>query len=37
MNIQEANTSKPLELEGPNKEDSEEMPQSTLKDELPKE
>ena len=37
MNIQEENASKSLELEGPSKEDSEEMPQSTLKDELPKE
>ena len=36
-NAQEENTSKSLELEGPRKENSEEMPQSTLKDELLKE
>ena len=36
MNIQEENASKPLELEGPSKEESEEMPQPTLKDDLPK-
>ena len=36
INAQEENTSKPLELEGPSKEDSEEIPQSTLKDDLPK-
>ena len=35
-NAQEENASKPLELEGPSKEDSEEMPQPTLKDDLPK-
>ena len=35
-NAQEENTSKPLELEGTSKEDSEEMPQPTLKDDLPK-
>ena len=33
---QEKNSSKPLELEGPSKEDSEEMSQPTLKDNLPK-
>ena len=32
--VQEGNASKPLDLEGPNKEDSEEMPQPTLKDNL---
>ena len=36
INGQEENASKPLELEGPSKEDSEEMPQPTLKDDLPK-
>ena len=36
MNIQGENTSKPLEFESPCKEDNEEMPQSTSKDELPK-
>ena len=36
MNLQETNASKPLELKGPTKEDSEEMSQPTLKDELPK-
>ena len=36
INTQEENTSKPLELEGPNKEDIEEIPQPTLKDDLPK-
>ena len=36
MNIQEKNASKPLELEGPNKEENEERPQPTLKDDLPK-
>ena len=36
INTQEENASKPLELEGPSKEDSEEIPQSTLKDDLPK-
>ena len=36
MNIQEENASKPLKLEGPSKEKSEEMPQPTLKDDLPK-
>ena len=35
-NDQKKNASKPLELEGPSKEDSEEMPQPTLKDDLPK-
>ena len=35
-NAQEENTSKPLELEGSSKEDSEEIPQPTLKDDLPK-
>ena len=34
--IQKENASKPLELEGPSKEDSEEIPQPTLKDDLPK-
>ena len=33
INTQEIN-SKPLEFEGPCKEDNEEMPQPTLKDEL---
>ena len=36
INAQEEIASKPLELEGPSKEDSEEMPQPTLKDDLPK-
>ena len=35
-NAQEENASKPLEFEGPNKEDGEEMPQPILKDDLPK-
>ena len=35
-NTQEEFSSKPLELKGPSKEDSEEMPQLTLKDDLPK-
>ena len=35
-NAQEENTSKPLELEGLSKKDSEEMSQPTLKDDLPK-
>ena len=35
-NAQEENASKPLELEGPSKEESEEMSQPTLKDDLPK-
>ena len=35
-NAQEENSSKPLELEGPSKEESEELPQPTLKDDLPK-
>ena len=35
-NAQEKNTSKPLEFEDPSKEDSEEMPQSTSKDDLSK-
>ena len=35
-NVQEENASKPLKFEGPSKEDSEEMPQPTLKDDLPK-
>ena len=35
-NAQKENASKPLELEGPSKEDSKEMPQSTLKDNLSK-
>ena len=34
MNIQEENTRKPLELEGPRKEDNEEISQPTLKDDL---
>ena len=34
INAQEENASKSLELEGPNKEDSEEIPQPTLKDDL---
>ena len=33
-NAQEENTCKPLELEGLSKEESEERPQSTLKDDL---
>ena len=36
INAQEENASKPLELEDPSKEDSEETPQPTLKDDLPK-
>ena len=36
INAQKENDSKPLELEGPSKEDNEEMPQPTLKDDLPK-
>ena len=36
MNIQEENASKPLELEGRSKEESEERPQPTLKNNLPK-
>ena len=36
INVQEENNSKPLEFEGPNKEDIEETPQPTLKDDLPK-
>ena len=35
-NVQEENASKHLKFEGPSKEDSEEMPQPTLKDDLPK-
>ena len=35
-NAQEENASKSLELEGPSKEDSEKMPQPTLKDNLSK-
>ena len=35
-NTQKENTSKPLDLEGPSKEDREEMPQPTLEDDLPK-
>ena len=34
--VQEENASKPLEFEGLSKEDNEEMPQPTLKDDLPK-
>ena len=34
--IQEENASNPLELEGLSKEESEEMPQPSLKDDLPK-
>ena len=34
INIQEEVASKPLEFEGPSKEDNEKMPQPTLKDEL---
>ena len=34
MNIQEENASKTLELKGPRKEESEERPQPTLKDDL---
>ena len=34
INAQKENASKPLELEGPSKEDNEEMPQPTLKDDL---
>ena len=36
VNTQEENTSKSLELEGPNKEENEEIPQPTLKNDLPK-
>ena len=36
INAQEKNASKPLELEGQSKKDSEKMPQPTLKDDLPK-
>ena len=36
MNTQEENTSKPLKLEGPSKKESEEMPQPSLEDNLPK-
>ena len=35
-NVQERKASKPLEFEGPSKEDNEEIPQPTLKDNLPK-
>ena len=35
-NAQEENASKLLELEGPSKEENEEMSQPTLKDNLPK-
>ena len=35
-NAQEENASKPLELKGTSKEDSEKIPQPTLKDDLPK-
>ena len=35
-NAQEENASKLLELESPSKVDSEKMPQSTSKDDLPK-
>ena len=35
-NAQEENTSKPLELEGPSKKESEEILQLTLKDDLTK-
>ena len=35
-NIQEENASKPLELEDPRKEEDEELHQSTMKDNLPK-
>ena len=35
-NAQEKNASKPLEFEGPSKEDNEKIPQPTLKDDLPK-
>ena len=36
INVQEEVVSKPFEFEDPCKEDNEEMPQPTLKDELPK-
>ena len=36
INVHEEIASKPLEFEGPSKEDNEEMSQPTLKDELPK-
>ena len=36
INAQKENTRKPLELECPSNEDSEEMPQLTLKDDLSK-
>ena len=35
-NVQEEIASKPLEFEGPSKEDNEEIPQPTSKDNLPK-
>ena len=36
INVQEEKANKPLEFEGPSNEDNEEMPQPTLKDDLPK-
>ena len=36
INVQEEVTNKPLKFEGPSKEENEEMPQPTLKDDLPK-
>ena len=36
INAQEENASKPLEFEGPSKEDNEERPQPTSKDDFPK-
>ena len=36
INTQEENASKSLELEGPSKEENEEIPQLTLKDDMPK-
>ena len=35
-NVQEEKASKPLEFEGPSKEEIEETPQPILKDDLPK-
>ena len=36
INAQEENASKSLELEGPSKEENEDSPQTTSKDDLPK-
>ena len=35
-NVQEENANKPLKFEGPSKEDNEEMPQPTMRDDLSK-